>query len=183
MGIGEEWRIIPGYEGYYEASSCGRIRSIDRTVTNSLGRHSRIRGQILRPFLRSKRVRYPTVRLYRDGVSRKRSVHSLVLLAFVGPPPAGLEIRHLNGNSTDSRLANLVYGTHAENMLDAAEHGTMRRSGGIPRRIVRKIRPQSDLCPKGHRYQSIRAPGAECRTCATERMRRWRAARRSVMNG
>ncbi len=48
----------------------------------------------------------------------ERSVHRLVMLAFVGLPPKGKEVRHINGIPTDNRLKNLVYGTRTENILD-----------------------------------------------------------------
>lgn len=64
---------------------------------------------------------YPEVRV---TDAKGRSVHSLVLEAFVGPRPEGLECRHLNGNPLDSRLENLRWGTKSENYADRHGHGT-----------------------------------------------------------
>lgn len=68
---------------------------------------------------------YPIVSLY--GRIR-RTVHSLVLEAFMGPPPEGQQVRHKNGNRGDARLSNLAYGTQKDNEADKLQHGT-RRSG------------------------------------------------------
>ena len=62
--------------------------------------------------------------LWRDNRYTTRTVHSLVAEAFIGPCPEGMEVRHRNGDQTNSRLSNLTYGTHADNMQDAIRHGT-----------------------------------------------------------
>lgn len=102
----EEWRDIPGFEGRYKASSLGRIKS-----------NSRIRKLCLN-----------TSGYYTTGFKTKNKqktylVHHLVLLAFVGPRPEGLETRHLDGNCRNNSLSNLTYGTHKENMADRKIHG------------------------------------------------------------
>lgn len=56
-------------------------------------------------------------------LKRNWPVHSLVLIAFKGPRPEGMECRHLNGNPGDNRLENLAWGTHVENMADREKHG------------------------------------------------------------
>ncbi len=65
----------------------------------------------------------------RIGSERKKfKVHSLVLRAFVGPRPKGMQIRHINGIKSDNRLENLAYGTAKENAADRKIHGTERAS-------------------------------------------------------
>lgn len=73
--------------------------------------------------------RYFQVLLYPGGGQKRlsRKVHSLVAEAFLGPRPAHLVVRHLNGNNKDNRLENLVYGTHAENAQDRIDHGHNER--------------------------------------------------------
>jgi hypothetical protein len=70
-------------------------------------------------------VGYPMVQLSRCGEAVARNVHTLVLTAFVGPRPDGMECRHLNGVRADARLENLAWGTKAENMADKSDHGTL----------------------------------------------------------
>jgi hypothetical protein len=74
---------------------------------------------------------YPQVNLRGGrGIHKSITVHRLVATAFLGPRPAGLEVRHLNGDPTDCRLANLAYGTPAENGQDRVRHGTVARFPG-----------------------------------------------------
>lgn len=76
---------------------------------------------------------YPAVRL-RTGPCRSRyvRVHALVLTAFVGPCPAGMEGCHENGNPADCWVENLRWDTHAGNMKDMADHGRSRRGQANP---------------------------------------------------
>lgn len=117
---GEEWRPVPGLEGRYDVSNMGRVRSYLRPGSRT---HSRceeahlVRGGLMRG--------YPTVLMKHGDVHKHRRVHQLVMLAFVGPPPAGHVVRHLDGVRTNNTLSNLVYGTPHENHLDRYRHGTM----------------------------------------------------------
>lgn len=122
----EEWREVPGHDGY-EASSLGRIRSIDRVseyerVDQYSGRVLKIRrkhkGRILRPA--STQSGHQMVVL---GRGKNASVHTLVLLAFVGPAPEGHEALHRNDVAHDNRLKNLRWGTRSENYWDAVRNG------------------------------------------------------------
>lgn len=88
---------------------------------------------------------YLKVALYRDGKSKHISVHRLVMRAFVGAPPEGMEVRHGPGGRADNRLANLSYGTHVENVRDRWRDGTSPVGEGNSRAIcteadVREIR-------------------------------------------
>ena len=121
----EVWRDIPGYEGKYQVSNLGRVKSLERKVrgvNHYTGKDffRTIPERILRPgkFCKSGHV---SVVLEHGG--RGRPVHQLVMLAFVGPPPAGMEVRHLNGIASDNRLENLTYGTRTENILDVFYQG------------------------------------------------------------
>lgn len=113
----EEWRPVVGFEGLYEVSSEGRVRSLDRNVR---GRHGmrRISGVLLRPGIASND--YPTVAI---GRGNTRTVHSLVAAAFIGPCPIGQEVRHRDGNRRNPRADNLRYGTRGQNIADAILSG------------------------------------------------------------
>ena len=123
--IMETWRDIPSWEGAYQVSDCGRVRSLDRTVPGSKPEQTTrvMRGKILAASVRKNG--YRMVELSAPGGVLKRAyVHHLVLLAFVGPRPEWCEeIRHLNGIKIDCRLANLEYGTCRENAEDRKKHG------------------------------------------------------------
>lgn len=130
----EHWKPIPGWEGYYEASDHGRIRSVRRTVKTERGQRT-FRAQIIKSSVR-KDLHF-TVGLYRDGAGKCMRVHRLVMAAFVGPCPDGMEVCHNNGDPADNRLSNLRYDTRSENMIDASAHGTHNNT-------------RKRHCPRGH---------------------------------
>lgn len=130
MNIGEKWKPIPNFEGFYEASSLGRIRSVDRWCNHSRYKNGlqHRQGRLISPG-RSSKYGHLKVKLCSNGKCVSRHVHQLILETFVGPKPAGNEVRHLNGIADDNRLENLAYGTRQENADDAKKHGTMRSKG------------------------------------------------------
>ena len=115
----ERWAPILGYEGAYEVSNLGRVRSLDRDVEQSNGTR-RWRGRIRKLFVGADE--YPSVTLSNAGRVRTHRVHLLVLEAFAGPRPDGFEACHNNGNRADSRLVNLRWDTSSENHLDKSRH-------------------------------------------------------------
>lgn len=105
----EQWRPVVGWEGLYEVSSEGRVRSFRRGAN----------GRVLRPGIASHG--YPTVAL---GRGNTQSVHVLVAAAFLGPCPEGQEVRHRDGKRTNPRMENLHYGTRGQNIADAILSGS-----------------------------------------------------------
>jgi hypothetical protein len=89
---------------------------------------------------------YMIVGLLVNGKIKSFSAHSLVLKAFCGPRPAGMQCRHLDGNKSNNRLSNLSWGTPKENAADKFLHGTnvegeANKGGGKLKELdVRKIR-------------------------------------------
>jgi hypothetical protein len=126
----EVWRPVVGYEGLYEVSDQGRVRSLTRTIHCADGRARTFQGQLLDPWLSTHG--YKMVTLRKDGNSTKRSVHCLVASAFIGPRPAGLDVLHGESGKLDNRLCNLRYGTAAENMADKLRDGTDNRGENHP---------------------------------------------------
>lgn len=109
LDIPEQWRPIPGFP-MYEASDQGRISS----------RHFGVR-RYLRPVV-SGNSKYGKLTLVNEGQRKFFTVHQAVALAFHGPRPDGMCIRHLNGDHTDNRPANLRYGGALENAADTRAH-------------------------------------------------------------
>ncbi|NSX14034.1 HNH endonuclease [Cupriavidus taiwanensis] len=136
----EEWRAVPGMEGYYEVSSEGRLRSVTRYVVQKR------RGQRDRAQLREGRIRvlrpnadgYCRLELGIDGKKVSVSVHVLVALAFIGPRPDGLLVLHRDGNATNNRATNLRYGTSKDNQDDSREHGSMAVGSRQPHAKLRE---------------------------------------------
>ena len=121
----EEWRDIPGYEGKYQASSLGRIRSLNfsvRGICHFTGREFQrtIQGRILRP---SEYCKTSHVSVVLGHGTHGVPVHQLVAHTFLGECPAGKEVLHNNGNPKDNRVENLRYGTRTENILDVYKEG------------------------------------------------------------
>ena len=121
----EVWAAIPEYERMYEISSLGRVRGLDRDCPHPLLKTQRRKGKFIAPG-RSSKYGHLKVKLCKDGVQRSFHLHQLVLTAFIGPRPEGMEVRHLNGDPGDNQLVNLAYGTRKENANDARLHGTLK---------------------------------------------------------
>lgn len=158
----EHWKPIPGYEGSYEVSDLGRVRSLDR-ITD---RGRKWQGKTMTPS--SLRSGYQIVTLWREGKQKTPLVHRLVLFAFVGPAPDGTEALHANGNPADNELLNLSWGTHSENQFDQVSHGT-------------HVNASKESCPSGHPYDADNTyiypgrPHRICRRCRNESVKKWKA--------
>lgn len=158
-----EWRPVTGYEGLYEVSDGGQVRSLPRTTAgHAYG------GGPLKPMLTT--TGYLQVHLWRDGKGRFPKVHQLVCEAFHGPRPVDHEVRHLNGDKTDNRASNLAWGTSRENHQDTLRHGTHRNAS-------------KTHCERGHEYTpentylSTRSDGRTqrvCRACKRESNQEYR---------
>lgn len=134
----ERWCDIPGYEGEYQVSDQGRVRSLGRYV-RTVSRHGTeaeryARGQVLK--LQKHSAGYAHVRLS----SATLTVHTLVLAAFKGPCPKGMEIAHNNGRKKCNKLFNLRYDFHKNNLKDMILHKTIQR--GIKNPSVKLTREQ-----------------------------------------
>jgi hypothetical protein len=129
MTIVEQWKPIVGYEGVYEVSDLGRVRSLDRWVRVGSGRR-RTGVRYFSPSPSGASKKYKRVLL--RNPDKQRPVHQLVLEAFVGPRPENCEVRHLDGDPSNNRLDNLAWGTKAENQADKLRHGTILRGTANP---------------------------------------------------
>lgn len=154
MLVSEQWLPLPSYEECYEVSDFGRVRSLDR-VRPWNGTVKLFRGRILRPGVNS--TGRLGVCIHRDG-GRYRLVHQLVMEAFVGPCPDGMEVCHNNGDHLDNRLSNLRYDTRSANVLDRVKHGTHQ--------MARKTHCKRDhsLAPDNV-YMTRNSNGSMCRRC------------------
>lgn len=118
----EIWKDIPGFEGKYQASSHGRIRSVDhrvRVVARGTEATRLSRGCVLRPG--RSRDGHVSVVLGRGYGSML--VHTAVALAFLGPRPEGLDVCHNDGNPENNHPDNLRYDTRTDNILDVYRLG------------------------------------------------------------
>ena len=116
---------MPKYDAYYFVTRDGRVWSKPRLDAKG----NRRKGKWLKPEVIKG---YHRVVFCRDGVPDKKLVHRLVLEAYVGPCPEGMECRHLDGNSLNNNLGNLAWGTHLENSQDMERHGHIYRGERNP---------------------------------------------------
>lgn len=129
----EQWKDIEEYEGYYQVSDRGRVRSLDRDAHHGPhGGTKRVKGRMLSTRGRAGRPDggYPTVSLHKEGEMNSRYVHHLVARAFIGECPDGHQINHKNGIKADNRLENIEYVTPAENMQHAHDNGLIVAARG-----------------------------------------------------
>lgn len=156
--LAERWRPVEGADGY-EVSNLGRVRSW-RKVGQPAGR-----APSPRILATTRPNGYVEVRLSVTGRRKGYYVHRLVMDAFVGPLPAGLETRHLDGDPENNRLDNLQYGTRSENRVDRLTHGT-------------DFQKNKTHCPANHPYSpentSLNKAGhRRCRECHVASHRRY----------
>lgn len=156
----ETWLPVPDWPAY-EVSDMGRVRSVDRTVMDSNGVERRLRGTILAPHRRPDG--HLDVGLMINHQRRMVRVHTLVLEAFAGPRPVGMQTCHSNDIGTDNRLANLRWGTRSDNMQDMVRNGNHYQAN-------------KRLCPRGHVlaepnlvFSLLKTGHRQCRSCAAAR--------------
>lgn len=123
----EEWRPVIGFEGQYDVSNLGRVRSLPRR--DNLGR--RIRGRILRQARSTSG--YWQVCLAYAGTVKYQQVHRMVLESFCGECPSGMEGCHGDGDRSNNRLSNLRWDTRSHNHQDKRAHGTLVWGEAHPR--------------------------------------------------
>lgn len=130
----ERWAPVIGYEGQYDVSDCGRVKSLTRTVTRPpCGRSDKpsttiYHEKILRP--RKHTAGYWIVQLSKGGLGRDYLIHRLVAAAFV--PGAGEVVRHLDGDPSNAHYSNLAWGSFQDNEADKAKHGRVPRGAHHP---------------------------------------------------
>jgi hypothetical protein len=154
----EEWLPVRGYEGMYEVSNLGRVRSLQRAFLRN-SHPITVKARILR--LGSGKNGYLLAYLCRDGIRWTTTVHSLVIDAFSGPRPTGYDVCHENGDRHDNRAINLRYDTRSGNLLDQRTHGT-------------NVNASKTHCKRGHEFTpentTARSDGGrECRACVKVR--------------
>lgn len=164
--MSETWKPVPDYEGWYEVSDLGRVRSVDRVATNRPGVVIRCRGVLLRP--RVNTTGYLEVTLQRNGTRRHVGIHRLVLAAFVGPCPEGMEGCHGDGDKENNAVSNLRWDTRSANTYDKIRHGKHPHAS-------------KTHCKNGHPFDELNtyhipSGGRQCRACRNARKRSRSAA-------
>lgn len=118
-----EWRDIKGYEGLYQVSDTGEVRSVDRVSTGK--RNRMLKGRVLSKTKTS--TGYWKVELCKDGKATSSKVHRLVALAFIDNPENKPSINHIDNNPLNNNVCNLEWCTQAENVLHAVGIGARKK--------------------------------------------------------
>jgi hypothetical protein len=130
----ETWKPVVGYEGLYEVSDRGRVRTVPRILKPGTLNHGHLH-----------------VNLWINRKGKTRTVHRLVAAAFIGPCPDGQEVRHLDGNPTNNAVENLKYGTRSENLLDRVRHGTHNNASKTHCKNGHEFTPENTIDNHGNR--------------------------------
>lgn len=174
----EEWRPVVGYEGKYEVSDHGRVRSVARVVHRPHTGPYKVEARVLSPRIAHYGHHYVTLFGQTKKDRKHFAVHRLVLSAFVGPAPAGLFGCHYDGIPSNNHVSNLRWDTPAGNMQDKFRHGN-------------DFHKNKTHCPAGHPYsvENTYTPPSRpnermCRKCRANadkrRQARLRAARKRL---
>ncbi len=124
----EEWRSVGGYEGAYEISSFGRVRSLNRVNINRLGVRRILRGKVLR--LSCDSEGYSQVGLLEGGIETKMRIHRLVATAFIPNPSTLPLVDHRNRDRKANHWRNLRWASFSDNRKNTPRLADMKRLAG-----------------------------------------------------
>ncbi|MEL7409252.1 MAG: NUMOD4 domain-containing protein, partial [Cyanobacteria bacterium J06558_2] len=120
-GLTEYWLDIPNYEGYYQVSNYGNVRSLDRVIKEKTGKIQTLKGQVLKA--RINRSGYYHIGLSKNGTRITFAIHQLVAQAFIPNPDSKKTVNHIDGNKLNNSLSNLEWSTYSENLEHAYKTG------------------------------------------------------------
>ena len=128
--MNEIWRDVAGYEGLYQVSSLGRVRSFHKD------------GRVLKP---GSKEGYLFVNLYRKGNVKNCKIHRLVAAAFISNPLNKPEVNHIDGNPSNNHADNLEWATRAENQRHAVATGLKVERQGEARHNSKLTNKQAEF--------------------------------------
>lgn len=134
----EIWKDIKGYEGLYQVSDCGNVRSVDRFILKK-GVKQFLKGKTLKPSIVNQ---YYSVILSKNNKIKRFSIHRLVYETFIGEIPNGKQVNHINENKTDNKVENLNLMSPKENTNWGT--GIERRSKKNSKQVL-QIDPATDI--------------------------------------
>jgi len=176
----EQWRAVVGWETLYEVSDLGQVRSIARQSIRG-DRPYTIRGRVLKP-RRDTNDRLGVMLYDTQGKGHERRVHLLVLEAFVGPRPAGLEGCHWDDDHDNNRLENLRWATRSENEYDKVRNGNQYNAVKTECKSGHEFTPENTILRPGKNGRTWR----QCRECLriiNREAQRERRANRGKVSG
>lgn len=140
----EEWKDVKGYEGLYQVSNIGRVRSLDRVIIDTwCKRH--IKGKMLKVTQHNGKQPYEYVSLSKDGIVNKVFVHRLVAQAFISNSINLPQVNHKDGNVLNNNYKNLEWVTNAENTQHAYDT-KLNKKQQLPIRFNGEIKSLRKWC-------------------------------------
>ncbi|HIS18358.1 MAG TPA: HNH endonuclease [Candidatus Coprovivens excrementavium] len=136
--MSEVWKDISGYEGLYQVSDLGNVKSLDRISVSSDNKVRNLKGLMLKQPLNVNGIPYVT--LSKNGKRQKHTTHKIVALTFIGERPEGYQVLHRDGDCLNNKLCNLSYDTQSQNMIDMYRYGKKNGSGKLTIEQVLEIR-------------------------------------------
>lgn len=133
----ENWKPIKGYEGIYEVSDWGRVRSVSRVIIRKNGHSQNIKGRVLS----LRKGPYYNIKLRINGVEKVHNVHALVASAFLGYIPNGHKssvVDHIDKNPYNNHVGNLRLITHRENIMRSFDKNYKEKQRVISKTRKRK---------------------------------------------
>lgn len=124
----EVWKPVQGYEGIYEVSNLGRVRSLDRFTRNRWGTLRPVAGAMKVPQV--KREGYCYLNLYSERKARPMYVHRLVALAFLPNPDDLPQVNHKDGDKANNAVTNLEWCSKSDNCQHAIDEGLYEQARG-----------------------------------------------------
>lgn len=151
----ETWKDIPGYEGLYQVSDFGRIKSLPKYRITGGGGVRHYESKIMKTSINN--WGYPTLSLCKDGKHKTHKVHRLVAKAFISNLENKPQVNHINGIKTDNRVENLEWATESENIRHAYDSGLNQCSEYTKRKISKANSKKLIDTSTGNRYNSIKS--------------------------
>jgi len=123
----EIWKDIKGYEGLYQVSNLGRVKSLQRYVTHNFGGKKIVRERILKQIINGSG--YYLVCLHILGKQKNHHIHRLLSDHFIPNPDNKPQVNHIDGNKLNNNIKNLEWATSSENTQHAIDNGLLKSKG------------------------------------------------------
>lgn len=149
----EIWRDIQGYEGLYQVSNLGRVKSLDRIIRTKAGWEQKHKGHILQP--RIKKNGYLFLILYKNNQGKNKYIHRLVAQAFLSNPKSLPTVNHKDGNKQNNNVNNLEWNSYSENNQHAYNHGLTHSNKNNPH-MSKKVKVYSLTGKLKYEFPSMR---------------------------
>jgi len=145
----EEWTDVKGYEGLYQISTNGNVKSKNRFLPSANSRSRLLMGRLLK--FKSHKDGYRFVALSSNGKTKNHYIHRLVAAAFIPNPDNKPQVNHINGRKADNRVKNLEWVTQEENAIHAYKSGLYFNIGSLKAKSQAVLDTNTDTC-----YETIK---------------------------